>query len=322
MLRYILYRLLLMIPVVLGVTFVVFSLMFIAPGDPVAMVLGPDATDEEIHEIREELGLNDPFLVQFGRYVYNVFVRFDLGTSIVHRRSITDEIIQRAPATFMVAGISTAMALLIGVPLGVMAAAKQFTWKDNVSMLLAIFGVSMPGFWVALMLVLLFALRLEWLPATGLADWRGYILPCISVALVGAATIARQARSSMLEVIRQDYVTTARAKGQTERKVINVHALRNALLPIITTVGNILGATLGGVVVIETVFAIPGLGVFMVTAVRNRDFPGVQGSVLVIAIVFSLMMLLIDLVFAFVDPRIKARYKGARKPKKIPKEVG
>jgi len=320
-LRYILERILFMIPVILGVTFVVFSLMYITPGDPVGIILGPDATNQEIHELREEMGFNDPFIVQFGRYVYNVFIRFDLGTSLIHGRSITDEILQRFPNTFRVAGLSTIFAILIGVPLGVIASVNQFTWKDNAAMLVAIFGVSMPGFWVGLMLVLLFSLHLGWLPATGLDTWRHYLLPCISIGLIGAGSIARQTRSSMLEVIRQDYVTTARAKGQTEAKVVYVHALRNALIPIITTVGNILGIQLGGALVAETIFSIPGLGMFMLSAIRNRDFPGVQGSVLVMAITFSVVMLLVDLVFGFVDPRIKARYKKAQKPKKVAKEV-
>jgi peptide/nickel transport system permease protein len=313
MLTYILKRLLFMIPVILGVTFIVFALMYLTPGDPAMTILGPEATHEELEVQRELMGLNDPFIVQFGRYCYKSFIQFDLGKSYNNNRSVSKEIIARFPNTFKVAGISVIFAVLIGMPLGVMAAVNQYTWKDNASMMLALIGVSMPGFWIALLLVLLFSLKLGWLPPTGLGGWKYYILPCLSIAVHGAGGIARQTRSSMLEVIRQDYVTTAKAKGQKQSKVIYVHALRNALIPVITTIGNMLGIQLGGAMVAESIFSIPGLGMYMVTAIKNRDYPVVQGSVLVIAVVFSVIMLLVDIVFAFVDPRIKARYKKAKK---------
>ncbi|MCJ7834307.1 ABC transporter permease [Cuneatibacter sp. NSJ-177] len=316
--RYIVKRLLMMIPVILGVTWFVFTLMYFTPGDPAQIILGADATEQEIQEKREELGLNGSYLERFGTYLKQVFVDGDLGTSYIYNNSIADEIAARFPNTFKIAAISVVLAVIIGLPLGVMAAVNQNTWKDNGSMFLALFGVSMPSFWFALMMVIVLSLHLKLLPATGLDSWKCYIMPCVSIAIGGAAGIARQTRSSMLEVIRQDYITTARAKGQTEFLVTYKHALRNALIPIITQVGNMLGIQLGGAIVAESIFSVPGLGTYMVSAIKNRDYPVVQGSVLVVAICFGLVMLLVDIVFAFADPRIRSQYQ---KKKKVAKEA-
>lgn len=319
--RFIAKRLLWLIPVILGVTFFVFTIMYITPGDPVRLMLGANATEEAIQETRDELGLNDPFLVQFGRYCKNVFLKFDFSNSYQTKQSVTDQILFRFPYTLRVALLSVLLATIIGIPIGVLAATHQYSWLDNSSMFLSLFCVSMPSFWFALILVMIFCQKLGVLPAAGVDTWKGYILPCVSCALGGAAGIARQTRSSMLEVIRQDYITTARAKGQTESKVIYSHALKNALIPIIQTVGNMIGASLGGALIAETIFSIPGMGVYMMNGISQRDYPVVQGGVIFIAICFCLVMLLVDLVFAFVDPRIKSQYAGKKKAPKKSKEA-
>lgn len=311
--RYVAKRILWMIPVLLGVSFLVFTLMYFTPGDPAAIIMGPEATPAELEACRVELGLNKPFIERYLVYIYNAFFHFDLGTSYINDRPVMTELLQRFPYTFRVAGISVLIAMAIGIPLGVMAAVNQYTWKDNASMLIALFSMSMPNFWFALMLVLLFALKLGWLPATGIGHWTCYILPCFSIGVHSAAGLARQTRSGMLEVIRQDYIITARAKGQKERKVIYGHALRNALIPIITQVGTMLGHQMGGAIIAESIFSIPGIGSYMSTAIKSRDYPVVQGGVLFVAVIFALSMLLVDILYAFADPRMKSRYQTAKK---------
>ena len=309
MARYIIKRLLLMIPVLLGVTILIFTIMYFAKGDPAQMMLGSNATPESIEAKREELGLNDPYIVRLGRYMRDVFLHFDFGKSYINGRSVAGDILSKIPNTFTIALLSVALALLIGIPLGVIAATHQNKLADRISMIISFIGVSMPGFWVALLLLIVFALNLRWFPVNGTkAGAISFVLPCIACALNGVASLARQTRSSMLEVIRSDYVVTARAKGQSERKVIYSHALRNALIPIITSAGGIFGSLMGGALVIETVFGIPGLGMYMVSSINNRDYPCIQGGVICIAIAFGFLMLFIDLIYAFVDPRIKAQY--------------
>ncbi len=316
MARFITKRILWLIPVILGVTFFVFTIMYFTPGDPVRLMLGANATEQQIQLQRDELGLNDPFLVRFGNYLKDTFVHFDLGNSYQTKQSVIEQIFLRFPYTLRIALISVLLAALIGIPVGVIAATHQYSWKDNLSMFGSLFCVSMPGFWFALILVMVFSQRLGWLPSSGVKSWTGYILPCISCALGGAAGIARQTRSSMLEVIRQDYITTARAKGQKEFKVIYGHALKNALIPIIMTIGNMVGASLGGALIAETIFSIPGMGVYMMNGISQRDYPVVQGGVLFISVCFCLCMLLVDIVFAFVDPRIRSQYKSASRKRK------
>lgn len=308
--KYILKRILAMIPVVLGVTILIFTLLYFAKGNPAQMILGSDATAEEIALENEKLGLDEPYLPRLGKYLKNVFFHFDLGKSYFTESSVTDDVLQRFPITLKLALLSVSLAVLIGVPLGVIAAVKQHSWLDNTSMFAAIIGMSMPNFWLGILLSLLFALKLHWLPPGGIGGTEYYILPCVSIALGAACGIARQTRSSMLEVIRQDYIVTARAKGVSESKVIWRHALMNSLIPVITQIGFVFAGQFGGAVVAETIFSIPGLGSYMITAIQKRDYPAVQGSVLVISIVFSLIMLLIDLLYAFIDPRIKAQYKS------------
>lgn len=311
--RYILKRLLWMIPVVLGVTILIFSLMYIVPGDPALIVGGEGLTEAEYNEVREDLGLNDPFIVQLGRYMYNLFIKFDFGESYTTGKSITAELMMRLPYTLIVGFSGMILSLAIGIPLGVIAAVYRNGWGDRISMIIALLGVSLPQFWTALLLVILFAVKLGWLPAQGIDTWTCYIMPAVALSFGGIAGQARQSRSSMLEVIRADYVTTARSKGLTEREVIVNHALPNALMPIITLAGSQLAHIFGGQVALETIFSIPGIGSYLVNAINKRDYPVIQGSVILLAIVFSLVMLLVDLVYGFVDPRIKAQFAGGKK---------
>lgn len=313
--KYIIKRLLLMIPVTLGVTIIIFTIMYFTPGDPALVVLGPNATMEQIEEKRQEMGLYDPYPVRLTNYLRDVFIHGDLGKSYITNRSVSGDILARFPYTAIIAFFCMAISLCIGVPLGVAAARHQNKLGDYVAMLISFFGVSMPNFWVGLLLVILFALTLGWLPALGIGGAKYYILPCIACSFTGIASIARQTRSSMLEVIRADYIVTARSKGQTENKVIYVHALSNALIPVITSAGVSFGTMLGGTLVIETVFSIPGLGTYMVNAVNYRDYTAIQGTVICVAITFSIVMLLVDLIYAFIDPRIKAQYQGQRRIK-------
>ena len=316
--RYILKRLLWMIPIVLGVTILVFSMMTVCPGDPAEIILGSTASQADLAAKRAQLGLDQPFLIRLGKYMSDVFLRFDLGTSWITGVSISASIPERMSRTMILAIVTLIIAFGLGIPLGIPAATHQNKWQDSVSMVLALIGVAIPNFWLALLLIILFAIKLGWLPAMGIdAGLASYILPALSNCAGALANAARQTRSSMLDVIRADYITTARAKGVHERDVITKHALKNALIPIITQMGTTFGRLLGGAMVIETIFSLPGMGMYVINAVNNRDYPVVQGGAIVLAIAFSLAMLLIDLLYAAVDPRIKAQYASAKKAKKV-----
>lgn len=307
--KYIIKRLLYLIPTMFGVSLIVFTMMYFTPGDPAKIMLGDAAAPEQIEALREELGLDKPFVVQYGRWLYNLVINQDMGRSYRSNRPVVDEIVQRFPATLQLAAAGVLVSVVIGVPIGIISATKQYSFLDNASMFIALLGISMPNFWLGMLLVLFFSLNLGWLPSSGLDSFSHIILPAITLGTGSAATIARMTRSSMLEVIRQDYIRTARAKGQVESKVVNRHALKNALIPIITVIGLQFGGLLGGAVLTESVFSIPGVGRLMVDAIGTRDFPIVQGGVLFIAIVFSLVNLLVDILYAFVDPRIRSQYK-------------
>ncbi len=313
--RYIYKRLLLMIPVVIMVAVLIFTIMYFTPGDPAIIILGPNASLEQLAAKRAELGIDQPYLVQLWNYLKNVFIRFDFGNSFINGRSVSSQIMERFPRTLMIAALSVLLSIVAGVPLGIVASVHQYTWKDNASMFAALIAASMPGFWIAQMMSLLFALKLGWLPATGIDSWKCYILPVVANAIGGIASMARQTRSSMLEVIREDYITTARAKGQIERKVIYHHALRNALIPIVTCAGGAFGFQLGGALVVETVFSIPGLGKYMMDAINQRDYPSIRGTVIFLAIAFSIVMLAVDIMYAFIDPRIKGQYQSKKRGK-------
>lgn len=319
MVKYIIKRLLWMIPIVLGVTVLVFTLMCFTPGNPAETILGATATQEDLDAKTEELGLNDPYIVRLGNYLMQVYVRHDLGSSWITKVDIMSSIAEKLPRTMILSLVTMLIAFGVGIPLGIVAATHQNQWQDSLSMVFALIGVAIPNFWLALLLIILFSVKLGWLPAMGIdAGIKSYILPALAACMGSLATCARQTRSSMLDVIRSDYITTARSKGVPERAVVFKHALKNALIPIITMAGSTFGHLLGGMIIIETVFSIPGMGNYIIGAVNNRDYPVVQGGTIFLAITFSLCMLLVDLLYAAVDPRIKAQYAGGskKKPKK------
>lgn len=307
MVKYVIKRLLALIPVVIGVTFLVFMIMQLAPGDAAKLILGESATQEQVEELREEMGLNDPAIMQYGRYMVN-FVQGDLGTSYSTKRPVAEEVFARFPYTLNLSVVAGVISIILAIPLGILAAVKQNTWFDNISKILSLIGVSMPIFWLALLLVLCFSLKLGWLPVQGAESWKSYILPAISLGFMNMAAIARTTRSSMLETIRQDYIRTARAKGVSRRQVIMKHAFKNALIPTITVCGIQLGQLLGGSVLTETVFAWPGIGRLLVQSINARDVPMVLGCIIVMTVCFSVVNLLIDLLYGFVDPRIRSMY--------------
>lgn len=306
-----------MIPVIIGVTILIFTLMYFVPGDPVVSILGANAEQWEYEQLREQMGLNDPYFMQLLRYLGQVYLHGDLGISYISGVSITSELIGRIPRTLLLGFASVVVTVVIGIPLGVNAAVHQSTVQDWLPLSIALLGVSMPGFWFALMLVLMFSIKLQLLPAYGMGGIQYWILPVLSGAFYGLANMARQTRSSMLEVINSDYIIMARAKGLPERDVIYKHALPNALIPIITLMGSTFARLLGGGMLTETIFSIPGVGYYMIKAVNNRDYPAVEGSILVISIVFCITMLLTDLAMAAVDPRIKAQFAVSKNSTKM-----
>lgn len=311
--RYILKRILLMVPVLLGVILVVFIMNHISPGNPARILAGENASEEAVAALTEELGLNDPLYIQFFNYVKGIVTKFDLGTSYQTRRPVIDELMDRFPTTAKLALLSICISAVVGISLGIISAVKQNTIIDHLSTGFALLGVSMPAFWAGMMLILVFAIYLKWLPVSGIDGWKNWIMPAFTSSMVGMATITRMTRSSMLDVICQDYIVTARAKGLSEQVIVVKHALKNALIPIITVLGIQLGTMLGGAVLTESVFSIPGLGKFMVDSIKNRDYPVVQGGVLLLAIVFSLVNLIVDIIYAYVDPRIKSQYDRGKK---------
>ena len=309
MLRYIARRFLWMIPVILGVLIIVFVLMAIVPGDPVAAMVGDDASPEVKAEMRAKLGLDDPILVQFGRYVYNLVTKGDFGTSYTTNEPIRDELLKRLPVTLKLTLLSVASALILSVPLGVISAAKRYSWIDNLSMGVSLFGVSIPQFWFGLMLIMLFSVKMKVLPASGISKWQGWILPVAMIAFGNMGNFARTTRSSMLEIIQQDYMRTARSKGQSEPTILVKHGLRNAMIPILANVGNMAGVSMGGAVVAENIFSLPGVGKYMLDAINSRNWPAVQGGLVILAACFSIIMLIIDLLYAVIDPRLKSEFR-------------
>lgn len=302
--KYISKRLLMLIPVIIGVVFIVFTILRMSPNDPIRTILGDMASQEEVDAMREEVGLNDPFFVQFFNYVKGIVTKFDFGYNWVNGKDVVGEIKDRFPVTVQLAILSTLVAGLIGIPLGIICAIKQYSLLDNLCMVFALVLLAIPGFWMALMLIVQFALKWRLLPASGFYGWEYMILPVMSEGLSCVAGILRTTRSNMLEVIRQDYIRTARAKGLKESVVIVKHALRNALIPVVTLMGNQFGKMLGGVFVLETVFAIPGLGKMLVDACSVKNIPVVQGGVIFIAVIYGVVNLCVDLVYGLVDPRI------------------
>jgi peptide/nickel transport system permease protein len=305
MLRYVTARLVVTVPVVLGVTLAVFSMLYLIPGDPVKMMLSEFVTNpEQIAKMRAQLHLDEPFIRQYGRFLWGV-VHVDLGFSIRDRRPVVAEILELLPSTAELAFSALAISAVLGVTLGSVAAIRQNSWWDVGSMVVALLGVSFPSFWVGLLLIFAFSLHLGWFPATGGGDIAHLVLPALALGVGAAAILARLTRSSMLEVLKMEYMTTARAKGLANSVVILRHGLRNALIPIITIFGLQFGNLLAGTVIIETVFGRPGVGRLLVGAILNKDFPLVQGVVLFVALAYVLINLVVDVVYAVVDPRIR-----------------
>jgi len=296
------------IPVILGVTFIIFTLSYITPGDPVDFILGDSATNEAKEALREQLGLDDPFLVRYVKYIFNA-VQGDLGITYSSQRQVTDEIFTRFPNTLQLAVMGLIIAVVLGVTLGIISAVKQYSIFDNGATIFGILFVSLPNFWLGMMLVILFAVNLGWLPPSGFERPAQWVLPAITLGTGQMAMIMRMSRSSMLEVIRQDYIRTARAKGQKESIIVMKHALRNALIPVTTYVGLMFGWLLGGAILTETIFSINGVGRLMVQSIRTRDLPIVMGGVMVLSVIFSIVNLLVDVLYAYLDPRIKSQYR-------------
>lgn len=306
--QFILKRLLMLIPVLFGVSLIVFSIMHLTPGDPALLMLGEHAPPEQLANLREQLGLNDPVPVQYVRWVSRA-VQLDLGRSLRSNKPVIEEIAERLPATAELALLAVLLAAAIGIPAGVISAVRPNSWLDNSLTVGALAGVSMPVFWQGLMLIIIFSVSLDWLPASGrLGGWQYLVLPVITLGTSAAASITRMTRATMLETIQQDYVRTARAKGLSDRRTIYRHALRNALIPVVTIIGLELGGLMAGAVITETIFAWPGIGTLAVDAIRSRNFPVVQGVVMTFAISYVLINLIVDLLYAFLDPRLRVRY--------------
>ena len=305
--RYIVKRLLLLIPVIFGVMFIVFTIMAMTPGTPAKMILGAQATPEEVAQLNEELGFNRPFLVRFVNYVVDA-LRGDFGESYNTQRPVFEEIIPRLPTTVTLAFLSVISSALVGIPIGIVSAVKQYSFIDGFTTTDALLLAGIPGFWLGMMLILLFAVQLGWLPANGIGTWKHYVLPTLTLCLTGSSVLIRVTRTMMLETIRQDYIRTARAKGAGEKRVIFGHALKNALLPVITSLGLKFGGMLGGTILIESVFALPGIGTLVVNSIRMKDIPLVMASVIFLAVLFCVILLIVDVIYALIDPRIKAQY--------------
>ena len=319
MTRYIVKRLLSLIVIMFFVAVIIFTVMYFVPGDPALVVLGSGSTVAEREAFDAALGLNDPYIVQLGRFLYQTFIKFDLGTSYISKAPVFTEFAARVPRTFLLGILCLAINVVLGIPLGVTCALNQNSWVDHLISILAMIGVAIPGFWLAMLMVQLFSQQLGWLPPMGLGSWKHWVMPIVAGALGGIANNLRMTRSAVLETVRADFVTTARAKGLAENKVTYKHMLPNALIPILNQLGGQFGMIISGTVVIETVFSFPGVGTYMMTGINNRDYPVVRGCVLILAIFSAVAVLLVDLAYGMIDPRIKAQYvsyaakKGGKK---------
>ena len=304
MLQYVAKRLLSTLPVLLGISLLLFFMLRMLPGDPAQVLAGQMASQEDIKLIRHQLGLDRPIIVQYGLFLGRL-VRFDLGRSARTQSPVIKEIWARLPNTVLLAVAAIALACLFGIPAGIISATRPYTWIDYLFTSMALFGISMPVFWLGLMLVVIFSVVLQWLPAGGTGSWKHIILPSFTLAAFVVAFITRMTRASMIEALSQDYTTTARSKGLKERVVIVKHALKNALIPIITVVGLQFGLLLGGAVLTETVFAWPGVGRLIVDSILARDYPVIQGTILIFGLLYILVNLFVDMIYAFIDPRIR-----------------
>ncbi|AHV95680.1 nickel ABC transporter permease [Paenibacillus sabinae] len=304
MLSYVVKRVLQMIPTLLGVSLLCFIIIHSVPGDPAHLIAGVDATDEQVQSVREQLGLDRPLMEQYFSYVSNL-AKGDLGESMQSERPVLEEIMTRFPNTILLTVFSVFIMVIVGLFAGILSATKPNSIRDNVTMMFSLFGISMPVFWFGTMLILLFSYYWPLLPSGGSSGFRHFILPSIVLGLSSSGVLARLTRSSILEVIHQDFIRTARAKGVKERLVVYKHTLKNALIPIITIIGLEFGTLLGGAVLTETVFSMNGLGRFIIQSIQFRDYPAVQGCILFVATMFVVVNLVVDLCYSAVDPRIR-----------------
>ncbi len=320
MLRYILKRLLWIIPVMLGVLIVVFTISYFTPGDPVTALLGANYTEEAYAQKSAELGLDKPYIVQLGNYVWKLVTKGDMGTSYSTKLSVSAEIAKRFPITLKLGILSVIFTTVVGVSIGLISVKKQYSITDYSVTTVSLILAAVPSYVFALLAVLFFALKLRWLPASNIDHWYSWILPVLSNSIGGIAVVVRMTRTSMLEIIRQDYIRTARAKGLQERSITRKHALKNALIPVVTIIGIQMSLMMGGSIIVESIFAIPGLGSYIMAGINGRDYPVINGVVLVLSLIVCVLNLLVDITYAIIDPRIKLQYESAqrRKKKRVP----
>lgn len=303
--KYILKRILILIPTIIGVSFVVFSLLYLSPGDAALASAGPNAPKETVEILRDKMGLNDPFLIQYGRFLKNLIFHFDLGTSYQSKTPVIEKILRVFPNTLKLAGVSLIFAIISGIILGIIAGINKNNIIDSLISFAGMMGLAMPIFWSGLLLIIIFSSKLKLLPASGFSSWRHMILPVLALGLQTSSSIMRMTRSSMIEVLDKDYIRTARAKGLKKSRIIFIHALKNAMIPIITTIGLQAGGLLGGSILTETVFSISGIGRLMVDSVKTRDYPVILGGVMFIALVYSIISIIVDILYGFLNPQIK-----------------
>jgi ABC-type dipeptide/oligopeptide/nickel transport system permease component len=308
MAKYILQRCLWMIVTLLATGFIIFTILYFTPGDPARIFSSSTASEADITVLRHQMGLDRPYLVQLGDFLYRAFFKLDFGNSYIYKVPVFQEMANRLPRTLAIGVFAMVLNLIIGLSLGIFAGTHEGKWQDSATMAVAMIFISTPDFWVALMMIVLFAAKLGWLPAYGIGGPQYYIMPVICAALGGIAVNARQTRSSILGVFREDFVTTARSKGQAESVVVRKHMLPNALMPIITGIGIGFSRIVVGSAIIENVFSIPGVGLYMLNALNSRDYPVIRGTTLFFAAYTAVIMLLVDLIYSFVDPRIKSRF--------------
>ena len=307
--KYVTKRLLTTIPTLFFITFIIFAIMSFTPGDPGRLILGNFAPQESVDLMNKQLGYDQPYLIRFGAYIKNA-VTLNFGNSYRSGDPVITEILARLPHTLALTVICVVSCSLAGISLGILAAVKQYSMADNTLTVLALFFSSVPAFWLGMMLIYLFSYKLGWFPTNGIGSWKAFVLPSITLTLSGIGGMLRLTRSTMLEAIRQDYIRTAKAKGAPQNVVVWRHALKNALLPVVTMIGMSFGGLLGGAVVVENVFSIPGIGSLLVNAIRMKDIPVVMGCTIFLSALFSLIMLLVDILYAYIDPRIKAKYES------------
>ena len=307
MAKQLLRNVLMVIPTMLAVIFIIFTINYFTPGDPVAVFFDYDYTEEQYAEKSAEWGLDQPFLIQFVNYIKNIVTKFDFGYSYYSGNSVWSELSTRFPVSLKLGLISVLLTVIIGVPLGIISATRQYSALDYGLTFVSLFFAAVPGFWLSMIMILIFSSRLGWLPSSGLTSWKCFVMPVIASSAQYIASVVRQTRSSMLEVVRQDYIRTARAKGVSENGVIWKHALRNALIPVVTLIGMQAGAVIAGSAIIEAVHSFPGMGSLLMTAINNKDYNTIQAVVLLLSGVVCLLNLIIDTIYALIDPRVKTR---------------